>query len=155
MDDSGNSGGTVRLQHKLGGFAELDKLLTQLPRHVENKVLQQATNKALRVAVPDVKAAAPVHTGPQSPSSKQYGTLRKNIRVIRLRRVNKGQKGSRIDTGNAFWGFIIELGSRFIPASPWFAPAIRKNNTRIIQALGKEIGLGIERYAEKFKGGRR
>lgn len=145
----------MRFSHKLEGFNEFDKLLKELPRSVENKVLQNATLKAMRSALPDVKAAAPRHTGEQSDASKKYGTLRKNIRVIRLRRVAKGQKGARIDTGNAFWGFILELGSRFIPAMPWFAPAVRKSNGKILDTLGKEIGLGIEREAAKYKGGRR
>jgi len=145
----------MKLTHKLSGFNELDKLLTQLPRGVENKIMQNAVTKAMRSALPDVRAAAPRHTGEQSPDSKKYGPLRKNLRVIRLRRVNKGQKGARIDTGNAFWGLILELGSRYIPASPWFGPAFRKANTKIIKTLGDELGKGIEAEAGKYKGGRR
>lgn len=146
----------MKFHGKVSGFKEFSALLKELPRNVENRVLQDATNKAMRAALPQMKAAAPVHKEDRSSASKQYGTLKQNIRVSRLKRVRKGQKGTRIHTGNAFWGFIYEMGSRYQPARPFFAPAFRAMQTTIINVLGVEIGKGIEREAARsYKGGRK
>lgn len=137
------------------GFEEFDKLLRELPQNVENKVLQTATRKAARSVVPLIKAAAPTHTDERSKASKEYGTLKSNIRTSNTRG-KKGQRGTRIHTGNAFWGYIYEMGSRFQAARPWFAPAFSKAQGTMIKTLGDEIGKGIEREAEKgYKGGRK
>lgn len=146
----------MKLEGKVSGFDELDKLLKQLPRNVERRVLQKGTTAAMRSILPDMKAAAPRHDGERSPASKKYGTLLSNIRAARLRRVRKGEKGTRISTGNAFWGFIYEKGSRYQPARPWFAPTFRRLQSKLIKVLGTEIGKGIEQEAAKsYRGGRR
>lgn len=144
----------MRLDHKFKGFNEFEKLLKELPRNVENKVLQTAVTGTLREIKPEMKAAAPRHMDEQSPASKKFGSTRQNIRVFRLKRVPKGQKAARIDTGNAFWSLIYELGSRFQPARPWFAPTFRKCQERMLDILGRKIGEGIEKEAGKYRGGR-
>ena len=140
-------GGAMIVDIKMEGFKELSSLLEQLPVRVEKKVLQGAVTGAMREARKEIKAAAPKHLDKQSPSSKQYGTLQKNIRVIRLKRVRKGEKGARVDTGNAFWGYIYEMGSRYQAARPWFLPAFNRSLATIADTLRKRIADGIDREA--------
>lgn len=145
----------MKFQHTTRGFTEFGKLLNQLPAHTENRILQTATREALREQLPSIKAAAPRHSGERSQASKQYGTLLSNIRVARLRRVKKGEKGARVSTGRAFWGFIYEMGSRYQPARPWFTPAFTRAENEMVKSLAKKIGDGIEKFAAtSYKGGR-
>lgn len=133
--------------HLRGAF-ELERMLRQLPQKVENKVLQKAVTSAAREGRKIIRAAAPRGDG-SSVNSKKYGTLRKNIRVIRLRRVGNGERAARIDTGNAFWGYIYEKGSRHQPARPWFEPAFHTAQEKMLSVLLKTVAAGIEKEARK------
>jgi len=137
------------------GFKEFDRMLDKLPENVAKRVLQKAVTKSLRTALKVIKVAAPRHKGERSPASKEFKTLKQNLRVVKIRRTKRGQKGAMITTGNAFWGFIAEMGSRNQPARPWFLPAFRGVQDLILSTLGVELGKGIEDEAKKLaKGGR-
>lgn len=132
----------------LKGFDEFDKKLRELPTKVENRVLQKSVSSAMRSIRSDMVQAAPKHIDERSPASKAYGTIKQNIKVKRLRRVRKGQKGARIDTGKAFWAVFYELGTRHQRARPFFAPTFRRLTDRILRVLGEELGKGIENEAK-------
>ena len=130
------------------GFKELDRLLQQLPSRVESRVLQAATQAGARVIAKEVKANAPVGSGKQSPASKLYKRLSQNIKVQALKNVRaKGRRGSRVFTGQAFWGLFLEFGTRYIAARPWFRPAIDRGVPGAIKKLKESLGRGIEREA--------
>lgn len=144
------------LDSKITGFNEAEKLLKQLPKRTQERVLQRATTETLKeTALYPIKNNAPRHNGERSKASKEYGTLFSNIRVARLRKVKRGEKGSRIHTGRAFWGYIIEKGSRYIPAQPWFAPKFRSLQGVMFKVLGNKIGFGIEKEVNKLYKGRK
>lgn len=134
------------------GFKEAEKLLQQLPRNVENRVLQAATMAGAREIRKQVKADAPRSKGKRSPASQTYDRLFKNIKVARLKKYakKKGIRGARVYTGNAFWGMFLEFGTRFIPARPWFRPAVAKAQDAATEKLKEGLGRGIEREAEKL-----
>jgi len=136
------------------GFAEFERLLKQLPQNVENRVLQAATTAGAREMGKAVKANAPISTGERSPASKLYGRLSENIKVQALKSVRqKGRRGARVYTGNAFWGMIIEFGRKKIAARPWFRPAIIHSQAAAIDKLKVGLGRGVEREAKKlFRG---
>lgn len=146
----------MQLKIKEEGFKELDAMLARLPKNVENRVLQRGVNKSMRAGVlKSLKQAAPRHKGKRSPASQEYKTLKQNLKVKRYRKTARGQKGARIDTGNAFWGAIIESGSRYIPAAPWFLPTFLQAQSAILKILRVEIRNGIELEAKKLlKGGK-
>ncbi len=145
----------TKLMHKTAGFDEFSKLLKELPEQTEKRILQTATRETLKEIAPEIKQAAPRHTGERSQASKKYGTLLSNIRVARLRSVRKGEKGARISTGRAFWGYIIEMGSRYHAAKPWFTPKFTSLENQMIKSLAKNIGNGIEKLASTaYRGGR-
>lgn len=134
----------------LDGFEGLEANLKALPTRVENRVLQGAVIEALKPTRDRIRKAAPKsRDGDRSPSSKLYGRLSQNIRIMRLKKVNKGQKGARIHTGRAFWGMMLELGTRYIAAKPWFSPVFRQDVDAIIGRLGRALGAGIEREAKR------
>lgn len=137
---------------ELKGFFDFEFLLSQLPDRVEKKVMQGAVMAAMREGRKTVRPAIPAHVDEQSPASKIYGTARKNVRVVRLKRVPPNARGARIDTGKAFWMFFYEIGTAHQPARPVFAPAVRRATTAIIEKLRESLGAGIEKEAAKFKG---
>ena len=139
----------MKFETKLHGFEEFDRLLKDLGPRVGNRVLQGAVTGAIREGAKEIRKVAPQHLDKQSPASKKYGPLRKNIKVKRLRRVRPGEKAARVDTGNAFWGVMYELGTRHQPARPWFANAFRKARENIIKNLADRLKKGIEKEATK------
>lgn len=145
----------MKFTGKVEGFEQFGRMLNELPKTVENSILQQATRETLKdVVLKPLKNAAPRHQADRSPASKQYGTLLSNIRVTNLKSKRRGERGAVVHTGNAFWGFILEKGSRYIQAKPWFLPTFNSRQSEMIQTLGEKIGTGIEREANKYRGGR-
>lgn len=151
---------------KLNGFKDFDKLLRDLPKNVENRVLQGAVNGAARVGKKAIKSRAPVHQKFQSAASRMYGTLKDNISVVVSKRDKKrGQRGAYLTTKDAFWGYFYEkgtqryqgkrkhragqLGSRYQPARPFFLPAFKAAYKEMIDELAKRLGSGIEKEASK------
>jgi len=139
------------------GFDEFDRLLADLPERVENRVLQGAVTAAMREGAKSVRAAAPedVDRPPESNQSYwdrklRYGRLLDQIKVRASKRDKaKGMRGAYITTGQAFWGRMLELGTRHIAARPWFAPAFASAKDKILQVLAQRIGKGLEREAKK------
>lgn len=137
---------------KLKGFHDFDKLLSELPNRVENKVLQGAAMGAARVGLKSIKSAAPVSAAFQSAASKKYGSLKNNLRV-RPSRLNrkKGMRGAFITTGKSFWGYFLEKGTRYIAARPWFAPAFARVHDAMLKEMVDRLRVGITREALKGK----
>lgn len=151
----GSGGRAMKFDGKIGGFEDMHRLLQQLPKNVQNRVVQQAATVGLRAARGDIKNAAPRHEGEQSQASKKYGTIRNNIKVVKKRRVKRGQKGARIHTGKAFWANFYEKGTRYQPARPWFAPAFTAAVPKIIDAMAAKMREGLLVETEKFRNGRK
>lgn len=139
--------GLIHIEGKLSGFSEFESMLDDLPTRVVNRVLQQATTGAMREAEPAMIDAVPEHKDKQSAASQQYGDARSNIKVEALKNVHKGQKGARITTGNAFWLYFYEIGTRHQPARPFFANTFRSLIDTVLSYLADKIGEGIERQA--------
>lgn len=133
---------------RLEGFKELESKLRDLPQRVQNKVLQKAVNTALREAARDIRQAAP-KSEDRSPASLKYGRLSRNIRVKKLRPNNPQEKAAVVNTNKAFWGFFLERGTRYISARPWFLPAFKAAETKVLEKLKKILGEGIDREANK------
>lgn len=140
----------MKLKHRLSGFEEADKVFKQLPLVVSDRVLRDATLSGARVWRQAIKANAPTHTGEQSPMSKQYGTIRRNLRAFSLRRLKRAQKGARVDTGDAFWGWFLERGTRHIAAKPWFLPAAKAALDAVLNKMSQRISERLPKEAEKL-----
>lgn len=149
MDDRQSDGGGM-IQFEATGFKELNALLTTLTSKIENKVLASATRSAISKAKPDIVAAAPRSTGERSDASMNYGQLYSNIKVRAKRRKSRGSRGAVITTLPAFWGNFIELGTRYIAAKPWFLPAFKSAQEKMLNELRIKLAAGIEREAKKL-----
>lgn len=136
---------------RVGGFTEARALLKQLPPNIEKRVLQRAVNAGASEIRKAVKAAAPVGKEPSQASAK-YGRLKQNIRVMRLKRVQRGAKGARVWTRFAFWGYFLEFGTKHQPARPWFEPAVASSQASAFDKMRTALVIGIEREANRLAG---
>lgn len=136
---------------RLGGFEELNKTLTQLPKNVERRVLQAAVTSAVREGRKEIKRSAP-RGKERSTVQKKYGykPLWKELKVKRLRRVDRGEKAARVDTGDAFWSLFYELGTRYQPARPFFGKAFRRAEGAMVKKLSERLKVGINKEFDKL-----
>lgn len=137
---------------KLGGYKEFDNLLRNLPGNIAGRALQSAVTGAIREAAKDIRKAAPRNDGDQSPASEKYGPIRKNIKVKRLRRTDRGQRGARVDTGKAFWAVFYEKGTRYQPARPWFKQAFENATPKVLANFRDRLQTAIEKEVIKLRG---
>lgn len=145
----------VRVDIELDGFKELDRALGKLPYEVGTKVLQNAVTSAILPARKAIYNAAPIgqddNRNPESKSGKiklKYGKLRENIKKRKSRTYSDKSKSAYISTGDAFWGFFLEFGTRYIPATRWFSKAFESAQNEMLAKLKKDLARGIEK---KFK----
>src|SRR4051794_3027416 len=82
------------------GIAEVVQALDQLPDKLQRKGLAKALFRAGSIARRAIYAAAPVRTG----------TLKRSIRIWRIRQRQKGEVGYQVGTtGAGFHGRFVEL----------------------------------------------
>ena len=131
------------------GFKELERALRALPINAENRVLKNASMAAIRVARKAIKDATPKGVE-QSPASKQYGRMSKNLKVKSLRQKYKGTRAAQVDTGDAFWAVFYEKGTRRQAARPFFTPAFERAEKDMIDAATEKMIAGIEREINRL-----
>ncbi|MBF0358863.1 MAG: HK97 gp10 family phage protein [Magnetococcales bacterium] len=158
---------------KLSGLEGARKVLQKLPERVQKRVVTAATRSQAVAVRAEVRNAAPTGDGEKSKASKTYGSLKSNIRLLKLKKMPRGSVGYRIDLGpsakRSFWGYFHEYGTgRFSVAPggrskrgkskvhmrprPWFRPAVNRAAPRANQKLQQSMVRGIEREAGKLAG---
>jgi len=143
----------IKIDIETQGFKEIDKALQKLPLNVEKRVLNKSLLGAMRVGAKLIKQAAPVHSGKQSAASKQFRKGKVNIKAKRMKSRKRQVKAAQINTGNAFWLMIYELGSRFQPARPFFLPAFTAATGLILKDFRDRLKKGIEEETRKLRNG--
>lgn len=137
-------------ESRVSGLAEARSALKRLPPNVQRRVLRAAVRAGATVLRKEVRARAPVGDE-QSEYSKRYGTTRKNIRIIRLKRgIPADAAAFRVDTGDAMQAYWYEYGTRHQPARPFFRPAVDQAWQRAVNAMKERLAAGIEREARKL-----
>lgn len=124
------------------GAKDLDRLLKRLPTKIAGKILQSSLRAGAMVIVKDARTRAPMRTG----------TLRREI----VARKTKGAPSSAAvtigPTQDAFWGLLQEFGTRHHPPRPWLRPAFEASKRLALDKTGKQLGMKIEKAAEKLAG---
>jgi HK97 gp10 family phage protein len=135
---------------KIHGLAELDRALTQLPKNIARKELRASVMAGARVIEKEWEARAPVRAEPgyiqRSFGPTGRGFLRRSIRRATI----KGGGASvtvAVGIGRAFWGALLEFGTRFMPARPWARPGWDAKKGEAAQKIGEELGKRIEKNA--------
>lgn len=134
---------------QMQGVAELKAALNGLGVEVATKTGVAANRRAALVARDALVEAAP-YADEQSPSSKAYGHLKTNIRVRKVPANRATRIRHIIDTGAAFWGRFVELGTALMSAHPWWRPTIDRVEGAMFTAQIDELQKGIDRAARRL-----
>ena len=136
----------------IDGLAELERRLMGFGPEIATKLGQAATRRAMKsVAEPALRSATPI--GPRADGTKVGRRIHTKIRTAI--RVKKGRSKvansvvTIITTGRAFHAIFIERGTVKMPAQPFAQQAIEGAAQRILDALGVELGKGIDRYVRR------
>lgn len=133
------------------GGKEFESMLAALPDRVANRVGSAAAAAAARVSRRFIRDAAPVDAdAPRSVNSQKYGTLKSNIKVKRDRYPDKNTRSYIVSTGDAFWGYILEKGSRYIAANPWFSRAFESSQSGALAKMSETLSKRLGKEAEKL-----
>jgi HK97 gp10 family phage protein len=126
------------------GMSELLRKLRELPKALENRIVNEALEAGAQPILDTAKALAPVDTGLLRESLKVVtAPVRKNSHLVRVGTEEGDYKG------DAFYAAFHELGTTKMPARPYLRPAFDQNVNRAIEIISSEIGTAIEREATK------
>jgi HK97 gp10 family phage protein len=143
----------------LSGFDDLTDTLRALNSESALKVGTSAAREGGKMVKDAFVDAAPVGDGPTAKTRRtkggktvafDYGHLRDNITVRKQRPEREHQIKFSVGVGAAFWGLFLEFGTRFMAARPWLRPAFDVVAPRVIDAIGRLLGIGIEREAKRL-----
>lgn len=155
----------METKFQLRGVDDLKRTLAALNAESATKVGTVATREGAKIVKEAFVAAAPVGTEGtiRTRTTKKgktvkadYGRLRDNIIIRKVRGTNQHQIKFAVGVGAAFWGMFLEFGTRFMPARPWMRPAFDAAAARVIDQIGTLLGKGIEREGKRlFRKGRK
>ena len=134
---------------ELQNAKEFVNMLRELPDSIDRQVISQAVRSGARELAKGIAAKAPSGEGEQSPKSREYGRLRDNIEHYLLRRRRKNTRAAIVSTGDAFWGFIYEFGSRRQPARPWWDSAVSSATPEAQDAMALYALSKLEQVVDK------
>lgn len=130
---------------QMGGLAELKQALEALDVAVATRIGVKADRDAANVLKDALIEAAPYDAAAES----KYGHLRDNIRTRKQRVRVAHTIRYVVDTGNAFWGRFVELGTVKMAARPWMRPAFERIVGTLRERQADGLREGIEREAKR------
>ena len=135
---------------KITGARELERVLKKLPGRLAERELTSAARAGANVIRKEARARAPRGADP-SAASEKYGSLHKNIRVTRVKKTGLSVEMA-IHNGKAFWGRMLEFGTRHISARPWMTPAFDTTAQPALTKIGQTLGKRLEKTAKELAG---
>lgn len=147
------------MDFKLVGFEDLKRTLSELNAESATKVGTVATREGAKLVKQAFADAAPVGTEPTTKTRAtksgkvvafDYGRLRDNIRIRKQKADRPNTIRFSVGIGSAFWGLFQEFGTSRMAARPWLRPAFQVVGPRVINEVGKLLGVGITREAKRL-----
>lgn len=150
---------------RLEGAKELDAQLVALGVEVAGKLGAAATRKAGKALQAELIDAAPYN--PKGPTPKvytakdgsvsrtDYGHLRDNLRVRRVKATKPFMIRFQVTTGRGFWGSFLEWGTVRMSAKPWARPTFDRLHAKLMQVVMETLRIGVDRAARRAARGTR
>jgi HK97 gp10 family phage protein len=144
----------VTTRIKLNGATELKAALEELGTVVATKVGVKANRNAARKLAALLAGAAPYDPSTRkkywkrkdgSVGTANYGHLRDNIRVRKIKSMNANTVRHLVSTGDAFWGNFLEFGTAKMAAQPWARPVLDRHYGEISEEQISGLREGIAR----------
>lgn len=130
------------------GLKELQEAFKIMSRDAGEMVLTSGVNAAAKVIKDAAVVAAPRgDSATRSRSSLFYGRLYTNIRAKTLRKKHSDSRAAIITRGRAFWGDILNRGSRYVPATHWYDKALSASQSRALDAMKTAMAKRIKTLA--------
>lgn len=134
----------------ISGVTEIQRAFDTLGRKLGRKVIVQEVRKGVKVLAEDVRARAPKYAGPRKDVKK--GALKEDVRVRARAKIKRGAiamdvvvgKGTKKKKG-AYYGPMLEYGTKKMRARPFIRPAFDANKERIFRMVQAGIRAGIDR----------
>jgi len=139
---------------KITGAKELERVLKRLGPRIAKKESVTAVKAGAVVMRRAIKAAAPVsgesaeRRKKRGTSGKDYGPLKKNIRIKRI----KGKPEYLVHTGGAFWGMFLEFGTKHMPPQAWFTPAFDATVAPALNGIKSKLAERLQVAAKEIAG---
>lgn len=148
----------------VGGLAELEKKLLNLPDKVNRRVLAKAVSDGAAVIRDEMRVRAPQYTGEVSQGHPPPGTLKKAVFmshshtshlgyeafVVGVRhgktRQHVGKAGKNLD---AYYFRFVEFGTKFMTPRPFMRPAFDVKKEAALVAITTSLAEGISQAAKE------
>ena len=141
---------------KWTGLKELDEQLKALGTAVSTEIASDAVTASAELLAAEWRRVAPfdpnrkpkrTRTKSGESVAKDYGHLRTNIRVRRLKPRRFSEVATIVSTGDAFWARFYEFGTVKQPPRPVFRTAIKRLSGQLKEEQAKVFYAGIEARA--------
>jgi HK97 gp10 family phage protein len=148
----------MELKVEFKGLEDLKKAFDLLPKKVAVKAASKAVRAGARIIQKAARSKVPVDSGNlrRSVTIKILNKRRDAMQVAALVGPGSGyfskKKGQK--TGDGFYGFFVEYGTKRFKAKPFMRQAFDENKAAAQQAIMDVIGEAIEAEAQKFYRGR-
>lgn len=135
------------------GLADLDRMLAELGNVVATEVGAAAIEASADLLKDAWVLAAPYDPATKTKTwtlksgevrSKNYGHLNQNIRVGKVTPKKENAVVFKVTTGNAFWGYFVEIGTVNMRARPWARPELERMKQACITVQVDVLRAGIE-----------
>jgi len=141
----------------LQSVADLNSALEALGVELATKAGVSASRKAANLLRDALREAAPFGPGRDKTwrlksgelGRANYGHLRNNIRVRRVKAKKQHHIVFNVTTGRAFWGSFLEFGTVNMRARPWFRPTIERLYGDLLDAQMVELSAAVARSARR------
>jgi HK97 gp10 family phage protein len=131
---------------KITGAKELDRVLSELPKRLQRKVVTQALRAGAKPMLEEARNSIPVKSGLTKKDIKIRAIPAKESRAPAI-----AIAGSLAKAGRAYIMRFLELGTSKMPAKPFLRPAFDNNSARSLEIVGKELGHRIAAEAAKLR----
>jgi HK97 gp10 family phage protein len=146
----GSSGGWIEVK----GLSELTDKLNKLPDKLAKRLFVRAISQGAKVIQDEVAVRAPVRQpGPHERAGKPIATGKSELRypgnlkrqIVRRKVKREGQKVTYQvkPTPRAWYGRLVETGTRFAAAKPFMRPAIDAKGEASIKRVAEVIEAGL------------
>ncbi len=136
---------------ELHGGTDLEAALAALGKDVATRTGQRAVRNSSTALREELVATAPFRPGRRMrPGGADYGHLRDNLKVRKVRAKKPGLVLYRVSTGDAFWGNFLEFGTVNMAARPWMRPTVDRMKGKLVEIMFDTLKRGIERAAKRL-----
>lgn len=135
---------------ELNGLAETLKVLQNVKRAAQGKILRKAAGAMSKILVKEVKARVPVDTGLTRKSiGRRVKTYRKSGTVSAIVGPRTGFKDEETGHDPAKTAHLVEFGTVHSQPEPFMRPSLDASGGRMVSAATEVIKVGLVEAAKR------